>query len=368
MTACPDDDTLGAMVDRSLAADALESVSTHLDDCATCRAVVLAAVRGGIGAQPIADTAPVTVVERTPVSGAPSFTVGGKIGRYDVHALIGGGGMGHVYEAHDKELDRAIALKILRPELRSSTAVLAERLIRESRMMAKVVHPSVITVYDVGREGDAVFIAMELIRGDTLGGYARGKPWQQIVALYERAGEGLAAAHEAGIVHRDFKPDNVLIDTATERVVVTDFGIARTGTAGDVATGERPAVGDVKLTTTGAAIGTPAYMAPEQLAGRPIDVRADVFAFSVSLWEGLFGERPFPGTTVKAIEEAMRRPPRAVAGASVPRRVVKILERGLAIDPDDRWSALSPMLSELAAARRGRRGAWIAAAAIAVAA
>jgi tetratricopeptide (TPR) repeat protein/predicted Ser/Thr protein kinase len=355
VTACPSDDALAAFVGRS--STDRDGISTHIDECDSCRAIVIAAVRAGVAT-------PVTEVDG-PVNGASRarFQIGAKIGRYDVRALIGGGGMGHVYECYDRELDRAVALKVLRPELRGSAAILAERLIRESRMMAKVTHPSVIAVHDIGREGDFVYIAMALIRGTTLGEFARGKPWRDVLALYERAGEGLAAAHKAGIVHRDFKPDNVLIEIETERVVVTDFGIARAASDGDAPTGT-PRTGDIQLTTTGAAIGTPAYMAPEQLAGKPADVRADVFAFSVSLWESLFGERPFPGTTVKAIEAAMQQPP--VARGEVPKRIVRVLERGLAIDPAERWPEMPVMLRELAIASAGSRKLWIAAGAVGV--
>ena len=162
----------------------------------------------------------------------PRLAPGTRIGRYEVRALLGAGGMGQVYDAYDRELERSIALKVLRPELAANAAAFAERLVRESRLMAKVVHPSVVTVYDVGNDGDAVFIAMELIRGETLASYvARTTPgWRELVALFARrsGSTGLAATHAAGIVHRDFKPDNVLVRRRRRRrVIVTDFGIAR---------------------------------------------------------------------------------------------------------------------------------------------
>jgi eukaryotic-like serine/threonine-protein kinase len=359
MTSCPTDDTLGAMLDRALSQEESDRVAAHLDTCDACQQVAIAAVRAGA-------MTPVTIALGTPslpplAEGTPIHP-GATIGRFAVGKLLGAGGMGHVYEAYDVELDRSIALKVLRPELAGKSDAVAERLVRESRIMAKVVHPAVITVHDVGRDGDAVFIAMELIRGQTLGAFiATASPsWREIVALYERAGHGLAAAHAVGVVHRDFKPDNVLVEidaARAKRVVVTDFGIARA--AIEPALVSQRVHADVRLTATGATIGTPAYMAPEQLAGRAVDQRADVFAFAVSLWEALFGARPFPGATIDAIREAMTRPPRAPSG--VPRRLVRALERGLAIDPAQRWPDLEAFTRELAAVRSRRHRTQLAA-------
>jgi tetratricopeptide (TPR) repeat protein len=365
---CPSDDLLGALLDQKLAQDAADAVTAHLDRCDTCRAVVVAAVRAA-GTGPREPAA----LELSQTS-SPPLPIGASFGRYRVRALIGAGAMGQVYEAYDGELDRAIALKILRPELASAAAPLAERLRRESRLMAKVVHPAVITVYDAGREGDAVFVAMDLVRGETLGAYvARTRPsWRDVLALFAEAGEGLAAAHAAGIVHRDFKPENVLVELDAEcrakRLVVTDFGIARSGPVDESRAGEPGALADVRLTATGATVGTPAYMAPEQLDGAAVDVRADVFAFAVSLWEALFGARPFPGATIAEIRAAMAEPLRAPK-RGVPARIVAALQRGLAIDRTARWPAMRPLLDELAPRRRRDRvlalGAAVAIAAIA---
>ncbi|HEY1813653.1 MAG TPA: protein kinase [Kofleriaceae bacterium] len=365
--ACPSDELLGALVERTLDEREADAIAGHLDHCEACRTIVVAAVRAA-GHAP-RDAAPQFRIPRA----TSQLAIGTTFGRYRVRALLGTGGMGQVYEAYDDELDRAIALKILRPEIASAAATLAERLRRESRLMAKVSHPSVITVYDAGREGDAVFVAMELVRGETLGAHlARTRPaWREVLALFARAGEGLAAAHAAGIVHRDFKPDNVLVELDDERrakrLVVTDFGIARSGanprdSAPEL--GER-GVDDVRLTVTGAAVGTPAYMPPEQLEGRVVDARADVFAFAVSLWEALFDERPFAGATIDQIRAAMATSPKPPRGV-VPARIVRVIERGLATDPDARWPDVRAMLDALAA--RPRRGRMIAIAAGLVAA
>jgi len=351
VVACPTDETLVAFAQRALTPDERDGVASHLDSCESCRVAVRA---GAIGSPP-------------PTLGpydetALPLRLGARIGRYELKRLLGVGGMGHVYVAYDGELDREVALKVLRPELAGSPAVLAERLVRESRLTAKVAHPAVMTVHDVGRDGDVVFIAMELIRGETLGAYvARTEPgWRAITILFERAAQGLAAAHAAGIVHRDFKPENVLVETAGERrVIVTDFGIARATDLEELASGGE-ATHDLRLTATGAAIGTPAYMAPEQLAGDPVDARSDVFAFAVSLWEALFGARPFPGTTIDQIRTAMQRAPKPTR--SVPRRLVRAVERGLAIDPAARWQDLPSFTRELAAVRARRRRVQLAAA------
>jgi eukaryotic-like serine/threonine-protein kinase len=360
---CPSDELLGALVEHTLAAREADAITSHLDRCATCRAVVVAAVRAAVPRPRPSFVMPTR---------SRALATGAMFGRYRVVGLLGAGGMGQVYEAYDGELDRAVALKILRPEIAGSAAPLAERLRRESRLMAQVSHPAVIAVYDAGREGDAVFVAMELVRGETLGAYiARTQPaWRDALALFARAGEGLAAAHAAGIVHRDFKPDNVLVelddDRRAKRLVVTDFGIARRG--GERDSRDRIALDDhrdVRLTATGAAIGTPAYMPPEQLEGRGVDARADVFAFAVSVWEALFGKRPFSGATVDQIRAAMAHAPQPTR-RGVPARIVRVLERGLAIDPDARWPDLRAMLDALSPPSRRGRIVAIAAAVVAL--
>ena len=373
-TPCPDDDTLAALLDRALAPDEAARITAHIDECTTCQDLMLAAVRAGIA--PRRSTAALTA----PTAPVPSsmFTAT-RIGRYELRSVLGVGGMGVVYEAHDTGLDRAVAVKVLRPG-RGDAASLADRLVRESRLMARAAHPSVITVYDVGREGNAVFIAMELVRGPTLTAWlaTHKLDWRAIVSVFERAGQGLAAAHGAGIVHRDFKPDNVLVASA-DKIVVTDFGIARAARPAwdenastlpgmDSLTGQHALLGseppgDGDMTETGMVIGTPAYMAPEQIRGEPVDQRADVFAFSVSLWEALFGHRPFPGHSVVEIFQGMHRVPvRPQPGTPrVPRRLLRALQKGLAFEPGERWRDMAAMLRELSAIRTLRTRQWLAA-------
>jgi len=361
MTPCPPDDVLGALVQHRLADDDAEHVRSHLDECASCAQVVIAAVRGHVVDTGAAPTLALGTPSLPVMEPSKPARVGSRIGRYELRALLGAGGMGHVYEAYDAELDRAIALKVLRPELE----VLTERLVRESRLMAKMVHPSVITVHDVGRDGDIVFIAMELIRGETLGSFVRRekRSWRMIVELFERAGAGLAAAHRAGIVHRDFKPDNVLVEVTDEqptRVIVTDFGIARATSMEEIGGMVTARSSDPRITATGAAIGTPAYMAPEQLDSSRVDHRADVFAFATSLWEALFGARPFPGNSVDEICASMLKPLRAPFSA-LPFGLVRALERGLALDPAERWQTMDAFVRQLAKQRsRNKRVAIVA--------
>ena len=311
---------LAALMQRALEPADARMVAAHLDECAACRQLAIAAVRSGLPRNIISTSVVSEVSLRETVDARReatevSATLGARFGRYELRTLLGTGGMGAVFDAYDAELDRAVALKVLRPEL-SAAPGLSARLLHESRLTAKIAHPSVITIHDVGREHDAVFIAMELVRGSTLTAWraSHDLDWRAIVALFERAGEGLDAAHGAGIVHRDFKPDNVLVAHDARKVVVTDFGIAfgaGTAAASTVSSTEPagPAIrGGTLQTTDGSVRGTPAYMAPEQIARLTVDHRADVFSFCASLWQALCGERPFPGLNLYEIYAAMHMP------------------------------------------------------------
>ncbi|MEZ4384970.1 MAG: serine/threonine-protein kinase, partial [Nannocystaceae bacterium] len=287
--------------------------------------------------------------------------------------------MGVVYAAHDPELDRKVALKLVRAGARGSEE--RRRLLREAQAMARLAHPNVVAIFDVGEHSGEVFLAMELVDGETLRAWrAREHPWREVLGALVDAGRGLAAAHAKGLVHRDFKPDNVMID-GDGRVRVMDFGLARE-LVGDPDVAPSAAAlaaladdaASPALTRTGALLGTPAYMAPEQFAGAATDARTDQFALCVTMWEALYGARPFAGGSTAALARAIQSgarqpPPRDVR---LPRWLRAAIERGLATDPGDRWPSIDALLGALrrgqSRARRRRLGVGLVAVAALVAA
>jgi len=308
------------------------------------------------------------------------LAVGAKIGRYVALDRLGAGGMGIVYAAHDPELDRKIVLKLLHPGLASSSAAMSTgraRLLREAQAMARLSHANVVAIHDVGTFGDEVFIAMDFVDGVTLSQWLREVPRAvpELLRVFRDAGRGLAAAHRAGLVHRDFKPDNVMVATDGQ-VRVMDFGLAR-GAGADLVDGDagrrdeapaREVTVRSRVTAIGMIIGTPAYMAPEQFAQLPMDARTDQFSFCVALHEALYGERPFVGETVTELarsvtEGELRPPPR---GSRVPPAIRRALLRGLKADPDARYPTMDALLDDLSI-DTGRRRILIAIAAVAVA-
>jgi serine/threonine protein kinase len=326
-----------------------------------------------------------TEPDHTLDSGKPKsgdeLAAGAQLGKYTLERVLGSGGMGVVWQAHDPDLERAIAIKVLRGAEAGPT--MRARLLREARAMARLKHPNVLTVYEVGTDGDRDYIAMELVEGTNLDAWLTAKPPRdEVVAAILAAGRGLAAAHAAGLVHRDFKPHNVL-RSRDGRVLVTDFGLARGTVSEDAhetsqsataptvpgavgladtveATPPTPAATprpsgllESTLTQTGALIGTPAYMAPEQFVGAAPDPRTDQFAFCVTAWQALTGERPFRGTTYEQLRRAIAD---GVDGVPAPlsRGVRAVLARGLAVDPDLRWPDLDSLLAALERALRPR--------------
>jgi tetratricopeptide (TPR) repeat protein len=301
-----------------------------------------------------------------------AFVRGQLLDRYIVIDALGAGGMGVVIAAYDPDLDRKIAIKLIRPELGLAGGAARARLLREAQAMAKLSHPNVVAVYDVGvmREegvGEQVFVAMEFVE-QTLEEWGTGKGWQEVLDAFLAAGRGLCAAHDAGLVHRDFKPSNVLVGSEG-RVRVTDFGlVAAAGPApggSDAAGGAEPrpaalssaALGTadtaaplgVSLTRTGAILGTPAYMAPEQHVGAPTDARADQFAFAVSLYETLYGAHPFDGDDAVSLARnvvagRLREPP---ARTEVPAWIWPVLRRALGVAPEERWPSMRALLAAL---------------------
>ncbi len=316
-----------------------------------------------------------------------------QVGRYLLLERLGQGGMGVVYAAFDPDLDRKVALKLLQPDGQSISETSRARLLREAQAMARVSHPNVIPVFDVGVWGEQVFLAMELADGGTLSGWLEEeRSWREVLEHFLAAGRGLQAAHEAGLVHRDFKPANVLVSRAG-RVYVTDFGLALQVGAPEQAEDtlseearqllppERRML-EATLTQTGVVLGTPNYMSPEQYQGREVDARSDQFSFCAALYWGLYRQRAFETSRMRAFATSRSRPdmsdrtepmePEALPAdliqeppkdKKVPAWVRQALMRGLALDPAARYPSMKELLAALSQEqRRVKRQRWVVAA------
>ncbi len=379
MGPCPDEERIAAFSQGRLDAAERGAVESHLDGCSACSRVVADLVRifsdGGpdrpSGDDALASDELLSATEGDGESGddAELLQVGSSIGRYRVLDCVGMGGMGVVYAAYDPELDRRVAVKLLRRDDRGSDDARSARLVREAQSLAKLTHPNVITVHDVGTWNEQVFVAMEFVDGGTLKSWMRtgARTWPQIRDVLVAAGRGLAAAHAAGLVHRDFKPDNVLIGS-DGRVRVTDFGLARwedhvVSTANVLSAGgswdavsEGPPSGEVlpgglelSLTRTGTLVGTPAYMAPEQYEQKVADAVTDQFSYCVVMFEALYGRRPFEGKTLAELAAQVVSGPalQFPSSSSVPRRVKQLLRRGLSRTPRERFGSMNDLLAIL---------------------
>ncbi|MGB1275523.1 MAG: serine/threonine-protein kinase, partial [Nannocystaceae bacterium] len=312
-----------------------------------------------------------------------------RIGRFVIVRRIGVGGMGMVYSAYDEELDRKVAIKVLHADSGGSSG--RARILREAQVLARLSHPNIIHVYEVGElDNGQVFMAMEFFEGMTVYDWAHAKQrsWRALLSIYLQTAEGLAAAHEIGLIHRDVKPENILVD-GRGRAVLLDFGLARMrGDASDRPTQE-PTEEDAHsdkvlgriaevtsseaeviartLTATGSIMGTPAYMSPEQCAGLPADARSDQFSFCVSLYEGLYGERPFAGRNLSEVivticQGEVRDAPR---GSRVSTWLRRVLLRGLSVKPSERWPSMQALAQALRRDRQSIRRRWLGAGAVA---
>jgi len=291
-------------------------------------------------------------VDASPGSGSTAVlptAAGDRFGRFRVEGMLGAGGMGVVFAAHDPLLDRQVAIKVMAQSADDTDGVAAEaRMVREAKAMARLTHPNVVRVYEAGATRAGVFLVMELIEGTTLARWLdEPRPWREVLARFVSAGRGLAAAHAAGLVHRDFKPANVLLGD-DGRVLVTDFGLVGVGTEAAQA-GSARVVADGLDLTSGAMVGTPRYMAPEQHQRGAIDARTDQWSFCASMWEALYRVHPFAADSIEVL--AMRvcvddlAPPAEPRG--VPDRVRVILSRGLARDPAARYPTMAALLAAL---------------------
>lgn len=296
---------------------------------------------------PDADRSSATAAANTPA----------QIGRYRVLGTLGQGGVGVVYEGVDESLGRSVALKVLLDRAPDHTA----RFRREARAMSRLSHPNVAAVYEVQLADDAHYIAMELVRGQTLRQWLAAAPRDcaEIIDVIQQAGAGLAAAHAAGLVHRDVKPDNVLVGD-DGRVRLVDFGLAKHRSQIDDSPALDPQVlarelADAGITRTGALMGTPSYMAPEAFYG-DADAHSDQFALCVMLYEALYGQRPFEGETAEQLLDATQNgrlrswPQRA----DVPGALTRVLRRGLEAQGDRRYRSMPALLDAITVAARGR--------------
>jgi tRNA A-37 threonylcarbamoyl transferase component Bud32/tetratricopeptide (TPR) repeat protein len=288
---------------------------------------------------------------------------GEVIGRYVILAKLGAGGMGVVYAAYDPELDRKVAIKVLRRDAHGAVlqGVARARFVRESQLLARFSHPEIVAIYDVGEHESGVWLAMEFVDGLTLTAWAKQTPrgWQEVLAVMRATGRGVAAAHAAGLVHQDLKPDNIMI-SADGRVRVMDFGLTRAQDEAEADAGddERLEQGTELVTRRGGLsagrgthglVGTPAYMAPEQISGDRVTAASDQFAYCVTMWELLYGERPFRGSTIAEIVTSVLdgrvcAPPKQ---RNVPTWLRKICERGLARESSQRWPSMEALLHAL---------------------
>ena len=315
---CPNESQIAAFVaDAALAMT--EPVEQHIDECTECRELLAGLMRSG---------------------NTDAWYPGQRLERYVLTEPIGRGGMGAVWRAEDTELGRPVALKRLHAGGR-------EHVFREARTLAQLQHPNVVAVYEVVDDPAAPFLAMEFVSGVTLTAWLREeRTVREIIAVLAQAGRGLAAAHARGLVHRDFKPDNVLVDGSPEggyRARVADFGLA----SADLFPASADPAGCTLARATITAAGTPAYMAPEVVDGAPPDIRSDIYAFAVSVFEALHGHHPFEGSTVRTRWLEMAEGRIRDGKRQISRRLERCVRKGLAVDPAQRWPDIKSFVAAL---------------------
>ena len=345
--ACLTEDLVVAFLDGRADADTRAGIEEHVDRCQDCFDWIARMLRQSFlhRSEAIADTVPIAdLIDASAVDALTGASAGGTVGRYQVLERLGQGAMGVVYRAYDPVLERAVALKLIRSERPSPD--LRRRALQEAQALARLQHPNVVTVHDLGFVGEQVFVAMELLEGETLAAWLRRRrrDWREIRDVYVQAARGLEAAHAAGLVHRDFKPENVLV--CSDRVVVTDFGLVCA-----------MSVGDGAATQPAEQAGTPAYMAPEQFEAGAIDARTDVFSFCAALHESLYAQAAFEGYRFEERRSAvltgrLRKPP---SDARVPRWLRRAVLDGLERDPNARPTGMGELIVALERDRRVRR-------------
>jgi tetratricopeptide (TPR) repeat protein len=359
--ACLDENQVLALVHGRLSGDELQAAQEHLDGCMDCLDLVGFYQQS---AEITQDDDETHDHEFVPLSESEEIelnaTQGSKIGRYEVIRSLGRGGMGVVYLARDPELDRPVALKLVKPSLQADERAdhFEKRLMREARAMAKLAHPNVLTIYDVGIQEGSVFLASEWVDGCTLDEWMSEGPhrWPPVAARFREAARGLVAAHAAGLVHRDFKPSNVMVGK-DERVRVFDFGLVKSTTG---------SIGDVTTQLSGNfVVGTPAYMSPEQMVGKAADERSDQFSFCASLYEALAGVRPFTGRNLTELLTNIGSG-KLDEPKKIPKWLWDMIKRGLKKNPDDRHASMKVVLEilEKGLGNRRRRSVMVAVASL----
>lgn len=362
-----------SFVTGRLGPDQISVVEEHTGGCAACLDLLVVAASKGDRAEANGGWPSSSLSLDLGRLAPPALPAGSTVGRYLLISLVGRGGMGEIYSAYDPELDRRVAIKLLNVEPASggTTAQARARLLREAKAIARLSHPNVVVVFDAGTFGERMFIAMELVEGQSLSRWleVRARSWREVRDVFLGAGRGLAAAHAAGLVHRDFKPQNVMVGW-DGKARVADFGLV----SGLPADAEAPGPGnppnaaglvrevEPSLTRTGTVIGTPLYMAPEQFRSEPADARSDQFSFAVALYEGLYGERPFPGETIASLRQAVLagRMREAPVNRKVPAWLRRVVLRGLRIDREGRYPSMEPMIEALGRVPGRRRTRLVA--------
>lgn len=350
---CPPDGTLAQYIEQTLSAEQYAELQRHLEICDACDLMLTMLAgesRAGIALEASSgiDTSLDRFVRRTHL--AAQFREGSSVGRFRILRQVGQGAMGIVYAAHDPQLDRNVALKVLLDDGAEGDAETnGGRLLREARSMARLTHPNIVTLFEVGVAGGRVFLAMQLVEGSTLADWLLANPPREnVLTLFVDVARALDAAHRAGVVHRDLKPHNILV-SANGEAKVTDFGLADTSVASPSGPTRDSARGLLTSTLhrTRGLVGTPAYMAPEVLAGKRADALSDQFSFAVCLHEALTGKRPYEASSLDELVEVVEKGAPTVDGA-LDEAIATPLRRALAKDPAERFDSMATLADALA--------------------
>jgi predicted Ser/Thr protein kinase len=364
--ACLRENTVSALVDARLSLESMLELEAHAVACVACNELLVAAMGASTNTAPTLGIRGRRAVPYHDVTSLGALEPGTLVERFTVLGLVGRGGMGEVYAAYDPTLDRRVALKMMHGGAGSHEPHGQACMLREARAIAQLSHPNVVVVYEVGTFRGRVFLAMEFVEGRTLAEWfaEKERSWREIVGVFLEAARGLSAAHRAGFVHRDFKPQNVMVSD-DGRVRVMDFGLARRVddlVAEDSSTLRDPRIAPTsedELTETREQLGTPLYMAPEQFAAARVDARTDQFSFCVALYWALYGVHPFgAGQSTRKMPRRSTNPPAWLSA---------VVRRGLRVAPESRWPTMDQLAAAMSCEPPRRSGAALAVAVVVVA-